>query len=334
MNDTTVILSAFLDESVPVEDRKDIEQQLLVGQALGLKYWTPRFVYDAAAGANANIVTLAPEKVKAIAARSRELGFKIGCIGTAVGKVKLVDVTDGNHAPYRTHAQHLESLRQAIAVAQECGAKFLRAFSFYPPRGADPELYYRQGLDRLADMTAECQKAGVVYLMEPEPNLIGYNSDMMLRLVKDIGNDYLLINPDAANMHVQGYDGCAEYLKVAQAGKLGFMHVKDYTAPCPKAIAVDEEALRHFGSVDVGLSGHDRIFADLVTRLPAINAQLRALGADGLILDVEGHMKGGGQFGGWSGPDGIGVAVRALINLLQAKGIGVVIRQYGDIRKK
>lgn len=334
MTDTRVILSAFLDESVPVEDRKDLEQQLLVGQALGLKFWTPRFVYDAAAGANANIVSLAPEKVQAIAARSRELGFQIGCIGTAVGKVKLVDVSDGNAAPYRTPAQHLEVLRQAIAVAQTCGAKFLRAFSFYPPRGADPEAYYGQALDRLAAMTAECQRAGVIYLLEPEPHLIGYNSAMMLRLVHDIGSDHLLINPDAANMHVQGYDGYAEYLKVAQAGKLGFMHIKDYTAPCPKAIAVDEEALRHFGSVDVGIAGHDRIFADLVQRLPAINAQLRALGAEGLILDVEGHMKGGGQFGGWSGPDGIGVAVRALINLLQASGITALVRQYSDIHKK
>lgn len=334
MSDKTVILSAFLDESVPVEDRKDLEQQLLVGQALGLKYWTPRFVYDAAAGANANLVTLAPEKVRAIAARSRELGFRIGCIGTAVGKVKLVDVSDGNAAPYRTHAQHLEFLRQAIDVAHTCEAKFLRAFSFYPPRGADPEAYYRQAVDRLGDMTAACQQAGVVYLMEPEPNLVGYNSDMMLRLVKDIGNPYLLINPDAANMHVQGYDGFQEYLKVAQAGKLGFMHVKDYTEPCPKAIAVDEEALRHFGSVDVGLAGHDRILPDLATRLPGINAQLRALGADGLILDVEGHMKGGGQFGGWSGPDGLGVAVRALIAMLEANGVDVVLRQYGDVHKK
>jgi len=334
MADRAVILSAFLDESVPVEDRKDLEQQLLVGQALGLKYWTPRFVYDAAAGANANIVTLPLEKVGAVAARSRELGFRIGCIGTAVGKVKLVDVNDGNAAPFRTHEQHMEFLRKAIDVAHTCEAKFLRAFSFYPPRGSDPEAYYRQAVDRLGDMTVACQKAGVVYLMEPEPNLIGYNSEMMLRLVRDIANPYLLINPDAANMHVQGYDGFQEYLKVAQAGKLGFMHIKDYTQPCPKAIAVDEEALRHFGSVDVGLSGHDRILADLATRLPHINAQLRALGAEALILDVEGHMKGGGQFGGWSGPDGIGVAVRALIAMLQTNGIDVVLRQYGDIRKK
>ncbi len=334
MNDKTVILSAFLDESVPAENRKDLEQQLLVGQALGLKYWTPRFVYDPEAGANLNVATLPPEKVRAVAARSRELGFRIGCLGTALGKVKLADVNDGNAAPYRTHAEHMELLRRALEAAHVCEARFLRAFSFYPPRGADPEAYYQAAVDRLGDMAAECRKEGVIYLMEPEPNLIGYNSDMLLRLVRDIGNDHVLINADAANMHVQGYDAFDEYLKVVQAGKLGCMHIKDYTQPCPRAIAVDEEALRHFGSVDVGVAGHDRILADLAGRLPSVNAQLRALGADGLILDVEGHMKGGGQFGGWSGPDGLGVAVRALLAMLQANAIGVVMRQYADIRKK
>ena len=248
--------------------------------------------------------------------------------------MKLEDTDDGNRAPYKTHDEHLADLGRAIEVAKACNAAFLRAFSFYPPLGADVEAYYSQGLDRLGAMTRACAEAGVIYLMEPEPNLIGRNSEMMLRLCRDINSDYLLINPDAANMHVQGYDGFAEYLAVAEAGKLGFMHIKDYTVPCPSAIMVDEEALRHFGSVDVGISGHDRIFADLAERLPSIDAQLRAVGADGLTLDVEGHMKGGGQFGGWSGPDGLGVAVRALTGALAEAGLDYVLRTYPDIEKK
>jgi len=334
MGKATVILSAFLDEGVPVEDNKDLTQQLLVGQALGLKYWTPRFVYEPAAGKNANIVTLTNDQVQRVRRASDEAGFRIGCIGTAVGKVKLENVDDGNRAPWKTHAQHLEDLKRAIEVAHLTGARFLRAFSFYPPRGADPERYYSQALERLGDMVRLCAAAGVVYLMEPEPNLVGYNSAMMLRLCRDIADDHLLINTDAANMHVQGYDAFAEYRVVAEAGKLGFMHIKDYTVPCPKAIAVDEEALRHFGSVDVGIAGHDRIFRDLAGRLPEIDRKLKTLGADGLILDVEGHMKGGGQFGGWSGPDGLGVAVRALARRLEEAGVGYLIRQYPDIRKK
>jgi len=329
-----VILSAFLDEGVPVEDCKDLTQQLLVGQALGLKYWTPRFIFNEAAGENANICTLSDEQVRSVSDASAAAGFSIGCIGTAVGKVKLEDVDDGNRAPYKTHEQHMADLKRAIEVAGICGAKFLRAFSLYPPRGANPEDHYARALDRLGPMTELCAAAGVVYLMEPEPNLIGYCSEMMLRLCRDIGNDYLLINPDAANMHVQGCDAFAEYLAVAEAGKLGLMHIKDYTEECPSAIAVDEEALRHFGSVDVGIAGHDRIFRDLAQRLPEVHAQLVALGADGLILDVEGHMKGGGQFGGWSGPDGLGVAVRALTGLLGECGVPCVVREYGDVEKK
>ena len=334
METPAVILSAFLDEGVPVEDCKELTQQLIVGQALGLKYWTPRFIYNEEAGENANIVTLADAQVKSACNMSEAAGFKIGCIGTAVGKVKLEDVDDGNRAPYKTHEQHMEDVKRAIEVAHMSGAKFLRAFSLYPPHGSNPEDHYSQALERLGDMTAACAEAGVIYLLEPEPNLIGYNSEMMLRLCNDIGNDYLLINPDAANMHVQGYDAYAEYLAVAEAGKLGFMHIKDYTVECPSAIAVDEEALRYFGSVDVGICGHDKIFADLAQRLPQIHAQLTGLGAAGLFLDVEGHMKGGGQFGGWSGPDGLGVAVRALSNLLTQSGIPFISRQYADVEKK
>jgi len=334
MSQESVILSAFLDEGVPVEEIKDLDQQLLVGQAVGLKYWTPRFIYDAESGANVNIVNLPEEKVQEVAERSTAAGFRIGCIGTAVGKVKLVDVDDGNPAPFRTHEEHMADLQRAIETARITGARFLRAFSFYPPRGENPENYYEQAAERLRDMVAACEQAGVIYLLEPEPNLVGYNAEMMLRLCEAVDSEYLLINPDAANMHVQGYDAFEEYKAIADAGRLGFMHIKDYTRPCPRAIVVDEEALRYFGSVDVGIAGHDRIFADLVRRLPEINARLRRLGADGLILDVEGHMKGGGQFGGWSGPDGLGVAVRALMRLLDETGIPYVIRRYEDIRKK
>lgn len=328
------ILSAFLDEGVPVEDRKDVDQQLLVGQAIGLKYWTPRFIFDETTGQNVNIVQLSDAQVRDVVRKSRDAGFHIGCIGTALGKVKLEDVDDGNRAPYKSHAQHMEDLRRAIEVAHVSGAKFLRAFSFYPPLGTAPDHYINQACERLGEMAEVCRQAGLIYLMEPEPNLVGSDANRMLRLCHAIENDHLMINPDAANMHVQGYDAAAEYRAIAEAGMLGFMHIKDYTEPCDEAIAVDEEALRHFGSVDVGLAGHKRIFDDLAQRLPEVDAHLHKLGTPGLILDVEGHMKGGGQFGGWSGPDGLGVAVRALSDLLQTAGIPTVIRRYSDIQKK
>ena len=68
--------------------------------------------------------------------------------------------------------------------------------------------------------------------------------------------------------------------------------------------------------------------------LPSIDSYLRELGAPGLIIDAEPHMKGGGQFGGWSGPDGFGIAVNAIKRLLYLNTIYYDIRSDADIMKK
>jgi hypothetical protein len=112
------------------------------------------------------------------------------------------------------------------------------------------------------------------------------------------------------------------------------MHIKDYKVACPQAIVVNEEALANFCSVADGIVGHREILNDLRSRLLSIDAMLTGLGAPGLILDVEGHMKGGGQFGGWSGPDGLGVATRALTSMLDQVGTAYVMRYDKDVAKK
>ncbi|MBS3098156.1 TIM barrel protein [Candidatus Woesearchaeota archaeon] len=329
-----VILSAFLDEGVPEEGIKDLPQQLMVGQAVGLKYWTPRFIYNYETKGNLNILKLHDPEIKAVVEASKDYGFKIGCIGTAIGKEKLVDEDDGNKAPYTTPEQSLSNVKRGIEAALMADATFLRAFSFYGVRGETPSNYLSQATDRLGPMVEECTKAKIIYLMEMEAGVVGHNAENSLKICKEINNPYLLVCTDAANSHVQGLNAFEEYKAVAEAGKLGLMHIKDYTNSCAEAIVIDEEALRHFGSVDVGLVGHRRIFEHLKESLPSIDAMLTGLGAPGLILDVEGHMKGGGQFGGWSGPDGLGVAVRALTDTLNAIGIQYVMRKYEDIKKK
>ena len=50
------------------------------------------------------------------------------------------------------------------------------------------------------------------------------------------------------------------------------------------------------------------------------------------LLDLEPHLKGGGQFGGFSGPDGMGVALRALCRVLDYVRIGYHLRDFDDIK--
>ena len=66
--------------------------------------------------------------------------------------------------------------------------------------------------------------------------------------------------------------------------------------------------LKKFVPADVGDSGHVQILQDFATEIPKLERRLKKRGIPGVILDLEPHLKGGGQFGGFSGPDGMAVA--------------------------
>src|SRR5690606_22965876 len=110
-------------------------------------------------------------------------------------------------------------------------------------------------------------------------------------------------------------------------------HVKDYLDPKldgPKG-HVNEEALEHFVPADQGDSGYARILGDFKESLPKLERKLKRRGIPGVFLDLEPHLKGGGQFGGFSGPDGVGVAVRGLRRVLDFVGIDYAIRGWDDV---
>jgi hypothetical protein len=113
------------------------------------------------------------------------------------------------------------------------------------------------------------------------------------------------------------------------------MHIKDYRID-PKLTwtgVVDEERLKNFVPADEGDSGHEAIFRDFRALIPSLDKKLKKLGIPGVFLDLEPHLKGGGQFGGYSGPDGMGVALRALLRVLDYTGIGYSFRDMDSIRR-
>ena len=115
---------------------------------------------------------------------------------------------------------------------------------------------------------------------------------------------------------------------------IGWFHVKDYRHPgkITRIEHVDEEALRHFVPADEGQSGHELIFKDFSDVLPQLTKKLQRRGIPGVFLDLEPHLKGGGQFGGFSGPDGLGVALRSLCRILDLVGVKYRLRDFADVR--
>ena len=112
------------------------------------------------------------------------------------------------------------------------------------------------------------------------------------------------------------------------------MHVKDYRATRKKRPGdhVDEAVDWNFVPANVGDSGHDLIFRELAGHLPKILKRLKKLGVPGYYVELEPHLKGGGQFGGFSGPDGMGVALAGLRRVLDYVGIDYHLRDFEDVR--
>jgi sugar phosphate isomerase/epimerase len=327
-----VILSAFADEAA---NSKTVVEQFAVLAALGLEYYSPRFLN--VSGEVKNIMKLDKAELKTVKTMQADYGLRVTSIGSPIGKVKLVDFDDGTNNRFVPFAKYLkEDVALAIERAQSLEATMIRGFSFYHPRGSDPQPHVKQAAEQLAAIADKCAQAGLVYALEVEANLIGQNGRLMAELARRVDRPNLVCIFDGGNISSQNLDPVrclAEFQ--AMRKYLGYLHIKDYKidAALEWTGVVDEERLKNFVPADRGDSGHEAILRDLRDNLPAIEKKMKKLGLPGVFLELEPHLKGGGQFGGFSGPDGMGVACRALCRLLDYVGLGYQLRTFDDIRR-
>ncbi|MBI5397381.1 MAG: sugar phosphate isomerase/epimerase [Verrucomicrobia bacterium] len=325
-----VLLSGFADEGAP---RKNVREQMTLLAALGMSYYSIRFV-DAGYGVK-NVMLLGDEEIATLQQLHRDYGVRVATLGSPIGKVKIKDVDDGTTNRYVPFAQYLEQdVRRAITLAHAFDTKLIRGFSFYPPKGEPPQNYVKQAGDQLGEIAALCEREGVIFGLEVEANLVGQDGYLMMELYRHVASKSLMLIFDAANILCQLGSGKAvvEHYR-AMADGLGWMHIKDYRQKgrIEWHGHVNEAMLKNFVPCDEGDCSHLAILKDFAKRIPALERKLKKLGVPGVFLDLEPHLKGGGQFGGFSGPDGFGVALRALTRVLDAARIGYRLRDYKDI---
>lgn len=329
----TIILSAFADEAA---NRKTAVEQMAALAALGLKYYSPRFVDVTGAGTVEHVVDLSDEKLAILKDVHAEYGMSVASIGSRIGKVKLLDQDDGTHNKYVPFEQYLDSeVESTIRAARALDAKLIRGFSFYHPLGEDPEPYVEQAAVLIRQIAERFAAHDIVYGLEVEANLVGQNGRMLARLSETIKQPNLVCIFDGGNLSSQNLDWVQVFDEyVAMREHIGWAHIKDYAVDrsLEWTGVVDEERLKNFVPANVGDSAHEAILRDLRGHLPVMNERMQSLGCPGLFLELEPHLKGGGQFGGFSGPDGMGVAVRALCSVLDYVGIDYDLRTMNDIR--
>jgi len=327
-----VVLSGFADECA---NQKTAVEQLAVFAALGLEYYSLRFI-DLGSGVK-NVMKLTDDEITKLKQLNSQYGLRIATIGSPIGKVKLVDREDGSHNAYIPFAKYLEEdVMRAIDLAHRFETKLVRGFSFYPPRGEDPKKFVTQAADQIAKIAERCGREGVVYGLEIEANLVGCTGYLLQELSERVNSPSMVTIFDGGNLSSQnlGPEQCFAEFK-AMRSSVGWMHVKDYRIdPSLKWEGfVDEERLKNFVPCDEGDSGHEMIFRDLKSVLAEKTAMMQALGAPGYLVELEPHLKGGGQFGGFSGPDGMGVALRSLCRLLDYIGIPYNLRDFGHVKR-
>lgn len=328
-----ITLSAFADEAA---NRKTAVEQMASLAALGLKYYSPRFVDVNGAGTVEHVCDLSDDKLKQLKDIHAEYGMSVASIGSRLGKVKLLDQDDGSHNKFVPFEQYLDTeVESTIRVARALDAKLIRGFSFYHPKGDDPAKYVKQAAEQIGKIAERFAKYDIVYGLEVEANLVGQNGRMLAALSEAIDMPNLVCIFDGGNLSSQNLSWNQVFDEyVAMRDHMGWSHIKDYAVDrsLEWTGVVDEERLKNFVPANCGDSAHEAILRDLREHLPAMNKRMQAFGCPGVFLELEPHLKGGGQFGGFSGPDGMGVAVRALCSVLDYVGIDYDLRTMADIR--
>jgi sugar phosphate isomerase/epimerase len=327
----SVILSGFADEAA---NHKTAEQQFSAFAAVGLQYYTIRFI-DAGQGIK-NVMQLSKTEIAKVRHLEDEYGLNVSSIGSPIGKVKLLDVEDGTNNRFVPFKKYLDQdVQKACEMAHAFETKLIRGCSFYHPRGPDPGEHLPQVVDQLGKISETCHRNDLIFGLELEANLVGQTGSLLAAIHRQVDHPALMLIFDGANIATQGYsaDECLQQYRDMKPG-LGWLHIKDYRHPqtAKKTDHVDEEALKHFVPADQGDTGHEAILRDLRDLIPKLEKKLKKRGVPGVFLDMEPHLKGGGQFGGFSGPDGFGVALRSLCRTLDYVGIGYHLTDFDDVK--
>jgi sugar phosphate isomerase/epimerase len=324
-----LLLGGLADEAA---NQKTAMQQFCAFAALGLRYYTLRFI-DAGKGIQ-NVMQLESDSIARILELQAEYGLSVSCIGSPIGKIKLRDLDDGTTNRYVPFQEYLSrDVRRACELANTFECKLIRGFSFYHPRGQEPYDYVSQAVDQIGEVVRLCDSYGLTYGLEVEANLVGQTGRLLAKIYDDVRHPALCLVFDGANLVCQGMSTDQVFDEyAAMKHGLGWIHVKDYQRPAVKSAHVDEEALSAFVPADVGDCGHEAIFRDIKHSYAEIIERVQSRGLPGLFLDLEPHVKGGGQFGGFSGPDGFGIALRGLCRVLDYVGLPYSLREFHDIR--
>lgn len=259
----------------------DFEEQLKVLQSLQIRCIDVRQAWGV------TCTDLTDQQVKNIRDLCAKYEITVACMGSPIGKTPI-------QAPIENEADRLKRIAN---IAHQLGTNNIRIFSFYPESDVSAEVM-DHSVQRLQHLAELAETLDVQLLLENEKDLVGDTPARVHQILEAVNSPRLRFIWDPANFVQCDADNQVDNWWDQLHSYLAYIHVKD-------AMLAD-------GTVKPAGEGDGQV-KELLTQLHAQNY-------DG-ILALEPHLVVAGHSSGFSGADGMGIAVKALRKVMADVGI-------------
>ena len=236
-----------------------------------------------------NVLQLTDEQARQARQACDAAGIHVSVLGSPVGKSPLADPI----------ALDEERVRRLIELGSILGTTRIRIFSWYPDDTSSNDHYDQhvpEVIERLVALTDIAAAAGFTLLHENERHIVGDRTERVQAFADAIDSSHFRLIWDPANYVQVGVLNCMGHFD-AQAERVDCVHVKDSLADNTVVPAGEGDG-----------------------QFPELMAALRERGFSG-VLALEPHLKRAEHSIGYSGPDGMTVAVNALRRVMAAAGL-------------
>ena len=237
-----------------------------------------------------NVLELDDDEAGKVAALAAKLGVRVSAIGSPIGKSPIGEPMDGE----------LRKLDRILRTAAIVGTQRIRIFSYYPPdtsTNAHYDEYVGPAIERLAILADHAAASGYELLLENEKEIVGDTIDRCARILAALDRPNVRFAWDPANFVQVGEAEVTARGWPLLSDHIGYVHIKDAFLRDGTVCAAGE------GDGQVGM----------------LLGNLRAAGYQG-VLALEPHLAIAGHSSGFSGPEGMAYAVKALRALMDQVG--------------
>jgi sugar phosphate isomerase/epimerase len=237
-----------------------------------------------------NVLHMDDEMVSQVVAACERHSVTVACLGSPIGKSPITEPIDFE----------MGNLARIFQVGEAVGCRNVRLFSFYPPDTSSNvayDQYVDAAIERLGRLTRMAEEAGFTLLLENEKGIV---TDTLARseiVIKAIDSPYLRCLWDSANFIQVGEEQVVERGWPMLGDVISYVHIKD-------AVLSD---------------GHVVPAGEGDGQLPLLLSKLKEVGYQG-VLALEPHLKIAGHSTGFSGSDGMRIAVTALRKVMAEVG--------------